>query len=117
MFGGMTNSPRSQMSYRTRLAPAAALGMFIVCRCDLCRRSRIYLATDLLEVFHPESVVVELFDGRCPRCHSSDFWHVRERYASDSDVGMLTVRRPAGVRRIQLWRDELYSAPAKSSPE
>ena len=33
--------------------------------------------------------------------------------SSSSDVGMLQVRRPAGVRRIQLWRDELYSAPAK----
>lgn len=38
---------------------------------------------------------------------------VKERYTWDSDVGMLAVRRPAGVRSIQLWRDELYSAPPK----
>ena len=99
------------MNYRTRLGQAARHGMLIVCRCDLCQRSRIYLSTDLIEIYHPDTFVEELFDGRCPRCQCSDFWRVRERYTSDSDVGMLTVRRPAGVRRIQLWRDELYSGP------
>jgi hypothetical protein len=86
--------------------------MFIVCRCNLCRRSRIYLATDLMELFHGDTFVAELFGGRCPRCQSGTFWRVRERYATNSDVGMLTVRRPAGIRKIQLWKDELYSAPA-----
>jgi hypothetical protein len=109
----MGKNPPSSMFYRTRLGAAAAAGMFIVCRCDLCRRSRFYLASDLAEIWHPDSFVAELFGGRCPRCSSPDFWRVRERYASNSDVGMLTVRRPAGVRRIQLWKDELYSAPEK----
>lgn len=107
----MTNSPRA--NYRPKLRDAAAAGMLLVCRCDLCRRSRIYLATDLADVFNPEMFLEDLFHGRCPKCGSGNFWRVRERHAWDSDVGMLVVRRPAGVRRIQLWRDELYSAPTK----
>jgi hypothetical protein len=86
--------------------------MLLSCRCDLCRRTRIYLASDLVELYGPALYIEDLFDGRCPACGSGNFWRVRERHAWDSDVGMLVVRRPAGVRRIQLWRDELYSAPA-----
>ena len=101
------------MNYRPRIGQAASAGNFVICRCDLCRRSQVYLATDLVEIYHPDVFLDDLFGGRCPRCASSSFWHIRERYASDSDVGRLMVRRPAGVRRIQLWRNELYSAPAK----
>lgn len=111
----MSNSPPSREFYRPRIGKAADAGLLIVCRCDLCRRTRIYLATDLVEIYHRDCFLEDLFGGRCPRCQSGGFWHVRERYPSDSDVGKLPVRRPAGVRRIQLWRDELYSAPAKPS--
>ena len=105
------------MFYRTRLGAAAAAGMFVVCSCQLCRRQRIYLATDLLEIYHGDTFVRDLFGGRCPRCDSADFWRVRERHATNSDVGMLTVRRLAGVRTTPLWRDELYSAPPKGDSD
>ena len=107
----MSNTPRS--NYRAKLGDAAAAGMLLVCRCELCRRSRVYVATDLAAVFSPEMFLEDLFGGRCPKCGPGGFWRAWERYAWDSDVGMLMVRRPAGVRRIQLWRDELYSAPEK----
>lgn len=107
----MTNTPRS--NYRARLGDAAAANMLLVCTCNLCRRSRVYVATDLVEIYGEALFLGDLFGGRCPGCQSSGFWRVKERYAWDSDVGMLVVRRPAGVRRIQLWKDELYSAPAK----
>jgi hypothetical protein len=117
-FDRMTNSPRSQMNYHPRIGQSADDRLLIVCRCDLCRRTRIYLATDLVEIYHPDTFLADLFGGRCPRCESSNFWHVRQRFPSNSDVGMLKVRRPAGVKRIQLWRDELYSAPPKpESPD
>ena len=109
----MTNSPPSSLFYRPRIGKAAAEGLFIVCKCNLCRRARVYLASDLLQIYHPDAFIDDLFGGRCPRCHSADFWSVRQRYPSIDDVGRLEVRRPAGVRRIQLWRDELYSAPGK----
>jgi hypothetical protein len=109
----MTNSPPSSEFYRPRIGKAARAGHLIVCKCNFCRRSVVYLAIDLVEIYHKEMFLEDLFGGRCPRCGKSDFWSVRERSPSTADVGMLKVRRPAGVRRIQLWRDELYSAPAK----
>jgi hypothetical protein len=108
----MTNTPPSREFYRPRLGKAAGAGHLIACRCYLCRRSVVYLAVDLVDLYGPDMFLEDLFGGRCPRCGSGDFWSVRERFAATSDVGLLMVRRPAGVRRIQLWKDELYSAPA-----
>jgi len=71
----------------------------------------------ILPTMHPDSFVRDLFGGRCPRCQSPNFWRVRERHATNSDVGMLTVRRLAGVKTTPLWRDELYSAPPAAEPE
>lgn len=106
----MTNSPPSSMFYRPRLGQAADKGLLLVARCNLCRRARAYLATDLLQIYRPDTYLDDLFGGRCPRCDRSDFWRVRQRYPSNSDVGMLVVRRLAGARTTHLWRDELYSA-------
>lgn len=111
----MTNSPPSSEFYRPRIGQAAAKGLLIICRCHLCRQSRAYIASDLVQIYHPETFIADLFGGRCPRCGRPDCWSVRQRFPSYEDVGMLTVRRPAGVRRTQLWRDELYSAPETSS--
>jgi hypothetical protein len=33
------------------LGDAAGAGMLLSCRCDLCRRTRIYLASDLAEIY------------------------------------------------------------------
>jgi hypothetical protein len=66
----------------------------------------------LVTIYSPDTFIADLFGGRCPRCGKADFWSVKQRYPTSDDVGMLTVRRPAGVKRTQLWRDELYSAPA-----
>jgi hypothetical protein len=109
----MTNSPPSSEFYHPRLGHAARAGFLITCKCHLCRRSQVYLASDLVEIYPEDLFLEDLFGGRCPRCEKSDFWRVRQRYPSSEDVGMLQVRRPDGVRRIQLWRSELYSAPAK----
>ena len=109
----MSNSPPSSEFYRPRLGQAAAAGLFIVCKCYVCRKSQVYLASDLVEIYGEQLWLEDLFGGRCPRCQSGSSWRVRQRYPSSSDVGMLQVRRPAGARRIQLWKDELYSAPPK----
>lgn len=114
MMSAMTNSPRSQMNYRPRIGQAAADGLLIVCKCYVCRRSRAYLATDLVQAYHPEIFIDDLFGGNCPRCGSSHNWRVKQRFPSNADVGMLTVRRLTGIRQTPLWRDELYSAPEKA---
>lgn len=101
------------MFYRPRLGQAAANGLLLVARCNMCRRARAYLAADLLQIYDRETFLDDLFGGCCPRCGRSDFWRVRQRYPSNSDVGMLVVRRLAGTRTTTLWRDELYSAPEK----
>ena len=85
--------------------------MLIVARCLLCRRTVHYLATDLVTVYNGELYVSDLFGGCCPKCGAGDFWSVRERYPNSDDVGHLRIRRPAGVRTTQLWRDEYYGPP------
>lgn len=113
MLLAMPNSPPSSMFYRPRLGAASDKGLILVARCNLCQRARAYLASDLLQIYGRETFLDDLFGGYCPRCGRSDFWRVRQRYPSNSDVGMLVVRRLAGTRTTHLWRDELYSAPAK----
>ena len=98
------------MFYRPRIRTAADEGLFIVCKCSLCRRQRVYLATDLVQVYHPDIYLDDLFGGRCPKCGKSDFWRVKQRYPISDDVGYTVVRRLAGFRKVNLWRDELYSA-------
>ena len=90
--------------------------MLVRCRCILCRRTVHYLATDLVEVFHRDTVIGHLW-GRCPRCGSGDFWTEDERHPSSDDVGHLIIRRPAGVREIQLWKNEYYGPPMKPSAQ
>ena len=113
----MSNSPPSSMFYRPRIRTAAEEGLLIVCKCSFCRRQRVYLATDLVQVYHPEIFLDDLFGGRCPACGKSDNWRVKQRYPISDDVGATVVRRLAGVRRTHLWRDELYSAPPKPPVE
>jgi predicted RNA-binding Zn-ribbon protein involved in translation (DUF1610 family) len=114
----VSKTPRSGLNYRTRLQEAAAASMLIVARCKLCRRSRHYLASDLLECgYHPGLFVEEIFGPRCPHCGSSNFFRVQERYANSDDVGNTVIRRPAGERRIQLWKDEYYGPLPKGEPK
>ena len=99
------------MFYRPRIGQAAAKGLLIVCKCNLCRRQQAYFATDLATIYRHDLFLDDLFGGRCPKCGRADFWRVRQRYPSSDDVGHLVIRRPAGERRTQLWRNEFYGPP------
>lgn len=96
------------MFYRPRLGQAADKGLILIGKCNLCRRARAYIATDLLQLYHRDTYLDDLFGECCPRCGKSDFWRVRQRYPSNDDVGMLTVRKLVGIKRTPQWRDELY---------
>ncbi|NMA97543.1 MAG: hypothetical protein GX970_05425 [Phyllobacteriaceae bacterium] len=108
----MTNSPPSSLFYRPRLGQAAKVGQLVVARCILCKRSQHYLASDLVTVYGADTYIEDVFGGACPHCGSGYFWSVRTRYPTNDDVGHLKIRRPAGVRTIQLWKDEYYGPPA-----
>src|SRR5690606_16957582 len=51
--------------------------------------------------------------GKCPRCGSVEGWSEHERYATTEDIGQIRVRRPAGFKRVRLWRDEWYEPRSK----
>lgn len=114
----MSKTPRFGLNYCTRLGQAATAQMLIVAQCKLCQRSRHYLASDLLECgYAPNLFVEELFGSRCPHCGSPNFFRVRERYPNSDDVGHTVIRRPAGERRIQLWKDEYYGPLPRAEPK
>jgi len=120
----MPKTPSTGFWHQPRLWNCAKAGMLIVCTCRLCRRSVTYLAADLLEYFRgaaegearsaaplPDLRAIGQLWGKCPRCGSVEFWSEQERYPSSEDVGHTRIRRPAGYRRVPLWRDEWYEPP------
>ena len=89
--------------------------MLVRFSCTWCKRSMHYLAADLAPLFHQDAVIGQLW-GYCPRCGKSDYWREEERYANSSDVGHTVIRRPAGIRKVQLWRNEYYGPPVYGPP-
>lgn len=101
----MTPSRRKVEAYK--LKHAAEDGRLIIYRCSLCRRVTVFLASDVVAIWNPEmSVLVER--SACGQCQTAEFMNVDVRLPTSDDVGHLLVRRPAGTRTVQLWRDEWY---------
>ena len=107
----MPKTPSSGFWHQPFLWRLANAHMLVECRCGNCRVVRTYLARDLVKVWGPNAVVGQLF-GRCPKCGSRERWREQERLALSEDVGNTVIRRPAGIRHVQLWRDEFYGPPA-----
>ena len=101
----MTPSRNQKLAYRLR--QAAEEGRLIICRCAYCRRSTAFLARDVLTIWNPETSVL-IPPGSCGACHKAGYMSVTVRMPGQQDIGHLLVRRPAGVRHVQLWRDEWY---------
>jgi len=55
--------------------------------------------------------------ARAQRCGRSDGWNEQERHPNSDDVANTLLRRPAGFRKVQLWRDEFYEPSPKPVPE
>lgn len=72
-----------------------------------CRRRLSYYAKDLYDLYGDERID-SLFGGKCSKCGSGLYWWVRERWPSSDDVGHTLMRRPAGLRKVQLWKNEFY---------
>jgi hypothetical protein len=86
------------------LDEAAAKGQLIVCRCRRCRRLVRYLAADLLPILGPMHRAEIDAPFACAGCGKRDAIIVKLDTPSAGDVGSLEVRRPSGIKQIQMWR-------------
>ena len=90
-----------------RIELAASLGQIIVARCNFCRQTANYLASDLETLFDPRRDVFSL-PFRCPNCRRSDYIRIDCHIPRGDERGKIVVRRPAGVKRVQMWREEVW---------
>lgn len=113
----MPKTPSTGWYHQPFLWRAAEAKMLVVCRCRSCRRSVTYFAADLVPLFHRDAVIGALW-GTCPRCGGSECWAEQERHANSDDVANTVLRRPAGFRKVQLWREEFYEpSPAPAAED
>lgn len=103
MLMGMTPSQRALDA--TRLKHLAEDNRAIVYRCTHCRRVNVFLARDVLDIWGPEMRVYDP-PGPCGVCRGPI--HVSFKIVTDYDRGKLVLRRPAGIRQVQLWKTEVY---------
>lgn len=85
------------------LGQAADDGQLLVVRCNGCRRTLHYLASDLVEFFGREQPAHKP-PFSCTRCGNDHLMHVSLRSPEAGDYGHLLVRRPAEIVEIQKWR-------------
>lgn len=99
---GMTPSRRVVESLT--IGDLAIDGRLLVVRCNLCRRTTYFLASDLVEYYGPAKLFGSLFQS-CSTCGKSEYMSVGHRFPDLDDDGALTIRRP---KQIWQWRDEVY---------
>lgn len=82
---------------------AAKDGQLLVQKCNLCRRTIYFLASDLVSLIDP-TYPVHIPFFKCSRCETWEFIHVSVHHPSPGDYGRLIVRRPGKIVRTQKWR-------------
>jgi hypothetical protein len=97
-------TPSRQVVESLTLQDLAIDGRLLVVRCNLCRRTTYFLASDLVTYYGPKKLLSSLFQ-RCSTCGKSDYMHVGHRFPDLDDDGALTIRRP---KHVWQWRDEVY---------
>jgi hypothetical protein len=85
------------------LRHAAEQNQLVIVRCNLCRRSITYLATDLVTLLPPDRLALEV-PFTCSKCGTTEFMRVKLTSPFPGDWGNLVIRRPGPVRMIQSWR-------------
>lgn len=100
----MSMTPSRRRWESLTLADVAVDNRIYIVRCNLCRRTVHFLATDLALVYGAEHSAHGIFET-CSLCRRSRWLHVTTRLPSHLDVGRLVVRRPS---RRWRWRDERY---------
>ena len=97
-------TPSRRVVESLTLKDLAVDGRLVVVRCNLCRRTTYFLASDLATYFGDGKPFVSLFN-RCSKCGKSEYMHVGHRLPDLDDDGALTIRRP---EQVWQWRDEVY---------
>lgn len=110
----MGHNPPSDRRKWAQLKQWAVDGRIVRVHCNLCRRTMHFYAADLAQVYDPEMLAHE-WRPACSQCGKSDWVSVRSRFPGPDDVGRTIMRRPDGIRQIQLWKNELYGLSTEPS--
>jgi len=103
----MSMTPSRRALERVTLADVARDDRLFIVRCNLCRRQMAYRARDLTLVYDTATPAYGMLQW-CSKCERGDYVRVEIRLPTVDDVGHLRIRRPAGVRTVQLWEDAWY---------
>ena len=96
----MSMTPSRRTLEKVTLADIAVDSRHVVVKCNLCRRTRAYLATDLVKVYPPTTPAYGMFSW-CGRCGRGDYVVMSIRFLAPDERVML--RRP-----VVKWVDELW---------
>lgn len=102
----MSMTPSRRQLERVTLADIAADNRLFVVQCNLCRRRRAYLASDLVTHYDPTTPAYSMFRW-CSSCGKGEWVHVDIRLPTAEDVGRLLVRRPK-QKMVTVWEDGWY---------
>lgn len=100
----MSMTPSRRVVESLTIDDIAIDGRLFVVRCNLCRRTTYFLASDLAAYYGGKTLISSLFNT-CSMCGKSEYMHVGHRLSDLDDDGTLTIRRP---RQIWQWRDETF---------
>lgn len=100
----MSMTPSRRVLESLTIADIAIDGKIFVVRCNLCRRTTYFLASDLAKFYGDQYLIKDLFH-RCSQCGKHEYMHVSHRFPDYDDDGALTIRRP---RQRWHWTDEIY---------
>lgn len=103
----MSMTPSRRALEAVRLKHLVEDSRALVYCCRACKRESIFLAADVVDIWGPE-IQVYTPPHRCGHCRVTGRMTVRFISVSDYDRGKLMLRRPAGTRLVQLWKNEFY---------
>lgn len=89
-----------------RLEDAASFGQLIQVACNHCHRKVFFRPDDLIPIFGRNQPVFDL-PMRCDQCGLKRYIYIRVRLPDRHDYGKLVIRRPAGIRKVMVWREEV----------
>lgn len=89
-----------------QLSDAASMGQVIEVTCNHCHRQVYFRPDDLIPILGERYPVFGL-PMRCDRCGLNRYIRIRVRLPDQRDYGRLVLKRPAGIRTVQLWREEV----------
>jgi hypothetical protein len=110
----MSMTPSRRRIEAVRLKHLAEEGWVIQYLCRHCRQQTSFLASDVVDIWDPEMMVYEP-PGRCGRCKVRGRMEVRFYFPTTADIGALRLRRPAGLRTVQVWKWDYYSATDRNA--